>query len=190
LLSDIYGGCSAVQRGIREAGHFCKVQRTVTSDYKPYPKPVHLGFWTYEGYVGVSVKVVLYADVSNAWLDFVNSMGFLNPIEILWELLPLSFVIDWFLPIGTFLAALTADIGIQFKAGTRTDKSWGEYSSLFTVEDESQLLSGTKPGLYVRNVCMNRIVFTDFPKAMPFMKSPFSTKHAISALALITQRRR
>jgi len=34
-----------------------------------------------------------------------NSMGLHNPYLIAWELMPWSFVIDWFLPIGTWLAA-------------------------------------------------------------------------------------
>jgi hypothetical protein len=36
-------------------------------------------------------------------LNALRSMGLLDPASILWERLPWSFVIDWFIPIGTYL---------------------------------------------------------------------------------------
>jgi hypothetical protein len=36
-----------------------------------------------------------------------RSLGLANPIEALWELLPYSFVLDWFLPIGVYLDTLS-----------------------------------------------------------------------------------
>ena len=43
--------------------------------------------------------------------QFVNEfdgLGFSDPASVLWELVPYSFVIDWFLPIGNFLEAANA----------------------------------------------------------------------------------
>jgi hypothetical protein len=37
-----------------------------------------------------------------------NALGLHNPGLIFWELVPLSFVADWFIPIGTWLESLTA----------------------------------------------------------------------------------
>jgi hypothetical protein len=48
---------------------------------------------------------------------FLNQTGFTNPINLLWELLPFSFVADWFLPIGNYLEALTAWNGLEFLDG-------------------------------------------------------------------------
>jgi hypothetical protein len=36
-------------------------------------------------------------------LNALRSMGLLDPASVLWERLPWSFVIDWFVPIGTYL---------------------------------------------------------------------------------------
>lgn len=44
--------------------------------------------------------------------------GLDNPFEVAWELLPLSFVADWFLPIGEYISALTL-------MQTVTHKSYG-----------------------------------------------------------------
>jgi len=39
------------------------------------------------------------------------SLGVTNPIDVAWELLPLSFVVDWFFPLGDFLNGLDATVG-------------------------------------------------------------------------------
>ena len=39
-------------------------------------------------------------------LSFGRSLGLTDPASVLWEILPYSFVIDWFLPIGTYLENL------------------------------------------------------------------------------------
>lgn len=40
--------------------------------------------------------------------DLPGKFGLLNPLEVAWELVPFSFVADWFLPIGDYLSALDA----------------------------------------------------------------------------------
>jgi hypothetical protein len=42
----------------------------------------------------------LYEDLTVA-----RSLGLMDPLQIVWEVVPYSFVIDWFIPIGTFLSA-------------------------------------------------------------------------------------
>jgi len=50
---------------------------------------------------GKSVKYVLTERLSTA-----RSLGLLDPASVLWEKLPYSFVVDWFIPIGNYLSAL------------------------------------------------------------------------------------
>jgi len=45
----------------------------------------------------------------NSW----GSFGLLNPASVAWELLPFSFVADWFLPVGRYLEGL--DVPMRFK---------------------------------------------------------------------------
>lgn len=40
------------------------------------------------------------------------SLGILNPLEVVWELVPFSFVADWFAPIGSMISSLDAGIGV------------------------------------------------------------------------------
>lgn len=48
----------------------------------------------------------------------VGSLGILNPAQVAWELLPLSFVADWFLPIGRFLEGLDVPMRFQHLGGS------------------------------------------------------------------------
>jgi hypothetical protein len=41
-------------------------------------------------------------------MSFLRQLGVLDPASLAWELLPYSFVIDWFIPIGTYLSNLNA----------------------------------------------------------------------------------
>jgi hypothetical protein len=43
----------------------------------------------------------------------LNSLGFLNPLLAVWEKIPYSFVVDYFVNIGGFLEALTATSGFE-----------------------------------------------------------------------------
>jgi len=45
-----------------------------------------------------------------------------NPMELAWELIPFSFVVDWFLPIGNWISALDATLHVTGTWGTVTTK--------------------------------------------------------------------
>jgi len=51
-------------------------------------------------------------------LDMPGKLGLTNPLEVAWELLPFSFVADWFLPIGDYLASLDVPIRVAHVGGT------------------------------------------------------------------------
>lgn len=43
----------------------------------------------------------------------LSQTGFINPLSVLWELVPFSFVVDWFTNVGQVLASLSDFAGIQ-----------------------------------------------------------------------------
>jgi hypothetical protein len=74
------------------------------------------------------VKTTIWAqlDPNHPYLRSMNQLGLLNPLSLAWELTPWSFVVDWFLPIGSTLGALSASAGLTFVAGdtsARTSES-------------------------------------------------------------------
>lgn len=50
--------------------------------------------------------------------SLLNKTGISNPALLAWELLPWSFVVDWFVPVGTYLESLTAMDGFTLTRGT------------------------------------------------------------------------
>lgn len=50
--------------------------------------------------------------------NVAGSFGLLNPASVAWELVPLSFVVDWFLPIGRYLEGLDVPMRFQHLGGT------------------------------------------------------------------------
>jgi len=60
----------------------------------------------------------------------VGSLGILNPAQVAWELLPLSFVVDWFLPIGRFLEGLDVPMRFQHLGGSIGYRR--EYQTLYS----------------------------------------------------------
>jgi hypothetical protein len=41
-------------------------------------------------------------------MSFERNLGLTDPLSVAWELIPYSFVVDWFVPIGTYLDNLNA----------------------------------------------------------------------------------
>jgi len=57
-------------------------------------------------------------------------LGLLNPVAVLWEVVPLSFVVDWFIPIGTYLASLDAMAGVSIWTSWESLQANTEYTYL------------------------------------------------------------
>lgn len=77
---------------------------------------------------------IIYVDLPA--MHAASQYGINNPSLVAWEALPFSFVVDWFVPVGTFLESLGATGHIRFKDYSVTSKvefqgsytSWYKYS--------------------------------------------------------------
>lgn len=128
---------------------------------------------------------------TSKYLSDAAPLGLLNPMAIAWEILPWSFVIDWFIPIGNYVNSLDATAGLQFVDGSQTT---------FERRTASRSVSGRKwQGItYVgswgcrrEQISCERVKFLTFPSAtMPEFKSPISFVHFANAVSLLIQLRK
>lgn len=122
---------------------------------------------------------------------FLAQTGFTNPINLAWELLPYSFVVDWFLPIGPYLETLSAWDGLQFVDGYQVQfvKQSAVCRLAFsgTPVGSGPAVQASVGGSYSRTwIILTRTKLSAFPSArFPQLKNPFSTTHALNGLALL-----
>jgi hypothetical protein len=136
-------------------------------------------------------KIGLHYHVSDPVKSMFSQLGLTSPISLGWELIPFSFVIDWFLPIGAALNAASAFDGLTFHSGYkayRTEKrSQIDYNlsdtSTDATYDRKEQISGSGTGTSIH---YTRTKLTSFPSArVPTVKNPVSLIHAANAVALV-----
>jgi len=136
-------------------------------------------------------KFVVRYRVASALASFLAQTGFTNPVNLAWEVLPFSFVFDWFLPIGPYLETFGNYEGLEFIDGCQTQHTRVNYL-------RSLSYSGTPvfPHVYEEyfggwqreTLLLNRDALVAFPTStFPEFKSPFDShnQHIFNGLALI-----
>jgi hypothetical protein len=120
----------------------------------------------------------VWATLDIVHLALAQNLGLANPLALGWELVPYSFVVDWFMPVGNYLAALTAGHGLEFLAGYQGLRKEGEVEFTFNFSG-----GGSQPFFEY-----SRDVFNSFPGIQPYAKSnPFKTSNVMTLGALITK---
>lgn len=128
----------------------------------------------------------LTAVIDDKYKRIANQAGAFNPVQLGWELLPWSFIIDWVLPVGDFIEAMQAPVGLKFLTGYQSTVVEHEFEC-----EGAPLPVGAigQPGKYSgKGYVFQRSALNAWPRPLPlYVKSPFKTRNAINALALIRQ---
>jgi hypothetical protein len=115
LLSDVYGACEALSKRPKEDWTVTAKGTATSEDVWNYSVPATpTGYvWAYSCTARRVTKAFTRIDAQpqNAAKIALASVGVTNPLLIAWELVPYSFVVDWFLPIGGWLESLDALLG-------------------------------------------------------------------------------
>ena len=159
------------------------VHEVVTDESDLYQAPVT---WRNRSQVvNVTNKCQISARVSDSTVERATALGLTNPASLAWELVPYSFVVDWAVPVGNMLEALSASAGLTFVDGfeseIRDGTARGEASRSATD------FSGSWPVAHCEAYHFCRRSLGNFPAVIPYGRSPFSSNHVLTATALLRQ---
>ncbi len=187
LMGTIYDGAKLLDQGFRKPQLYSCKSPNASEEFK-FQGDRFNSTYNYAG--NVRVKTGVTYKVASAKTDMFDAAGLLNPLSIAWELVPFSFVSDWFAPVGNVLAALSATAGLEFVDGYESTV-WDITHSrtqhtLYPGDPYVKVLSY---GLAVnQNFHFFRNQLLSFPKPGFYTSAnPFSTAHVLNALALIRQ---
>lgn len=132
--------------------------------------------WTF------SERAVIYAKLKHDEPRF--TMG--NPVELAWELIPFSFVVDWLIPIGDALSALDALHGVEQTTGTVTRKFKGATISTIIRDNAYGINRSCKAaGTYVVETHERSVVSTIPLPNMPTYRPSTSFRAVANGISLL-----
>jgi len=173
------------------------LQKVVASSTVKSETSSDFDIWGTPGYKAGTVDTVtkstaryyLMYKQSSTLTNYLQQTGFTNAPNLAWEVLPYSFVVDWFLPIGPWLETLSLWQGKQFVTGglTKFTRSYSYHRIDYDTDIAGSAFHVRGRGEYIRrDVLFDRTVLTDFPrKELPRLKNPLSITHALNAVALL-----
>lgn len=192
LLSDVYGSMSELARKDDETKdrYRVTVRGSASNNYSYQHNSAYAdqyGARTVQT-IQRSVRVRLDYHYTNPVTGTLARLGISDPLTLAWELLPWSFVADWFLPVGSYLQSLSAANGYEFLGGSSTWRGitsavsvdWGPQG--FATKNIYPLRAGSFSGRSVR-----REVFGSSPlPRFPGLKNPLSLTHMANAISLLS----
>jgi len=128
------------------------------------------------GNIWASCKFILRMD--SPLVSSAEQLGLANPAVVAWEVMPYSFIIDWFIPIGTYLQSLTV-----FNGFTMIDKC---VTLSYRLDAQNRNL--VFPSSYRQRFYKDLYRDTSYEiKFRSMFRNPLSIVHGMNTLALIYQ---
>lgn len=179
LLKDVYDASAALEKRLQAPPELIQVRSG-----RDLPIAARSAYSYYADAVrgNISSRGSIRFRVSNPILKKLDQCGVLNPLSIVWELTPFSFVADWFLPIGAFITNILPPQGVDFVDGWVSTRVRGQYTSTTDIP------TGWHTRSVSTEVLKRRTVLTSFPRyhvVVPDLS--LSKTQVASALSLLWQ---
>jgi hypothetical protein len=172
-VNDIYSAINVLQNPVKASPLY---GRASIPFYERLSASPFARNWTSDA--KVSTLYGCYVEVSNPNLYLATSMGLINPAQIAWQLLPGSFLLDWFIPVEEFLGYGTDFYGLTLTGSYTTSFVKGYYNEVWPFYN----IGGLCSFFSVRRV--GGIVLPSL--ALRPLKVP-SMKRAANAASLVVQ---
>jgi hypothetical protein len=175
MMQDMYNACLILSKDIRP--------RTVRGRAKKrhtWQRQVWNGFGnnTFENVGDASVQHIADIRVSNPNLALANHLGLVNPGSIAWELVPWSFVVDWFGNVGQVIASFTDFLGLEIEQPATT----------YVHNDTAVAIWSSYPPTDQRNFHIQRETLFFVPKLRFDPLPDLSPGRALNAISLLVQK--
>lgn len=199
LLSDVYGAAEALAvHNNRPKFKTVKVKYFLNSNNDfPEVRDRFCGFGNLCPIVDLpthqrwATKSVTFSITNNA-AKTISETGISNPALLAWELVPFSFVADWFLPVGGFLSAFDATAGCTFHNSTVSARMFQRWKSSAVGKAGNAggfgnwTYVGNLEAYYSKETVVRRYVNTWPSNRFPDFKNPLSLEHMANSIALLT----
>lgn len=190
LCSDIVGMAETLaQSQIREIRN-----RVAARDFRTQSrKTSFVSTFSYsdDEFTRYEVSYVLYYATENLALQSLSKAGIANIATVVWEVTPWSFVVDWALPIGSWIQALGASLGYSLEKGCKTiyeKRTVTRTSFASNVPYASGTIRNARGIAAQEIVNVDRYKLLTFPSLpFPSFENPYSFVRALNAIALLSQ---
>jgi hypothetical protein len=194
LLSDVKGAVEALAKRSQPPLFVFHGKATAMDSQQHIFEPVggSGGVHSWELGYNSSTKFVLAFNKKNHVARTLSQLGISDPALLVWELLPYSFVVDWFFPIGKYLETLNYCDGLSFRWGyyvQLSKNSWAISTPRWVVENSAYKRTYSGGSIITSdNVWYQRTKLTAAPSpSLPSLKNPLSPTHMINGLALLSK---
>lgn len=121
------------------------VTGTSTTIYTPYTggggthTSTTVWNWKVTPCVSADVSGWFIRNDSSTWKMYSSALGLSSPLQNIWEIIPFSFVIDWFVPIGDAFLRLEDKLGFHSTISNLSMSNWMS-SVLFEASGKSNVV--------------------------------------------------
>jgi hypothetical protein len=142
-----------------------------------------------KGFMDYSCKVKIWCELSYPHLSELQQLGLTNPALVAWELVPYSFVLDWFISVGDWLTGITALNGVTVRRAMVSDldtRGWSltEGATQVVKSGITYNMSARNWGHLRRHYQRVRLELSPLSLHPPLMKS-FNFPKLVTSLALL-----
>jgi len=186
MLNDIYQAIELLKNGIISPDTFSLVRISRDTEFNGdaleaqnaaiNAKVLDPSVWNRGVEIGVSFVI------NDETLYGLQQLGLTNPLGTAWELVPLSFVVDWFIPVGNFLQALTRPVGLRFQHGYETHFANFQARVQYVPQGYH---AGVKPVVSYKQNASRRWPTVTFPIPVPSWDPKLNLSKYASIAALI-----